>query len=569
MADDAGHAVLEARPLTPTNVNVFSPGAYPAATPMVPAAGPPPTEAQVAALLQAYLEAQFPNDPQAIARGQALFADPGLIAKVPNPSLRAGLIGLMGTVGEPAIDFVRSEQTPAGLSKVNLVDFDSLPWDPSDTGTARSIVNPDSLQMSVIFNPKYQSENPFLFTSIHAHEALHSDTHVAGTEEAINLAIQTYVYLEQLVHHPDLASIDTELTRRSNTNALARLNSGADDHLGLFESNNHEPILPGSPLPATSWWGQFSANTDLVDTAGNPLLRAYLANMAEPGGVVPASPNFDMATLQFIDGNSAKLAGALESTDGLRVFDTLGLASVEEGDAGANQLIGVAISDRLSGRDGDDDLQGQAGDDTINGNRGGDNINGNRGDDVIHGGLDADVVRGGQGNDMVFGDDGDDRRVSGDMGSDTVHGGGGADTVFGGAGDDIVDGDDGDDGPVNGNIGSDTVHGGAGDDRVLGGQGNDRLFGDEGNDLLSGDLGSDTLTGGSGADSFRLGVNGAQDTVSDFSAADGDRVIVDRGATYALSQAGADAIVTLSTGEQLTLQGVTASALPNGWIVVA
>lgn len=385
------HAVLEARPLTPTNVNLFSPAAYPEATPMVPAAGPPPMEAQVEAMLQDYLRAEFPHHRQAIAEGLALFDDPDLIAKIPNPSLRAGLIGLMGTAGEPAIDFVRNAQTPEGLPKVSAIGFDSLPWDPSDTRIGRAVIDPASQQVVYIFNPKFQSENPFAFTSIESHEVLHSDLEVATTEEVINLALQSYIYLEQLAKHPDVALADTELTRRNNTNGLARLNSGSGDELGLFDSTTHEPVLPGSPITATSWFGQFDDVPGFIDTPGNPLLRAYLANIAERGSVAPANPNFDMATLQFIDQNSARLAKELESNHGLRVFDALDLANVDQGDAGSNRLTGTAITDHLFGLAGDDDLRGLAGDDRLDGGPGRDRLAGGPGDDDLYGGPDADI----------------------------------------------------------------------------------------------------------------------------------------------------------------------------------
>ena len=121
--------VLDARPLTPTDVDLFAPGAYPDAAPMAPAAGPPPTIGQVRAMLRDYLAAEFLSEPARRAEGMALFDIADLIAKIPNPSLRAALIGLMGTAGEPAIDFVLNAKTPAGLPEVEDIDFDCLPWD--------------------------------------------------------------------------------------------------------------------------------------------------------------------------------------------------------------------------------------------------------------------------------------------------------------------------------------------------------------------------------------------------------------------------------------------------------
>jgi Ca2+-binding RTX toxin-like protein len=201
----------------------------------------------------------------------------------------------------------------------------------------------------------------------------------------------------------------------------------------------------------------------------------------------------------------------------------------------------------------------------LNGN---DSIFSNIYNDTINSRSGNDTVIALDGNDSVDGGEGDDN-LNGNRGSDTVHGGNGADQVLGGQGADQVFGDDGDDPMVNGNLGDDTVHGGAGADSVYGGQGDDRLFGDDGDDYLSGDLGSDTLTGGNGADTFHLGSNGGHDYVTDFNAAQGDRVLLDHGASYSVAQAGSDTVITLSTGEQMTLAGVALSSLPSGWIVVS
>jgi Ca2+-binding RTX toxin-like protein len=220
-----------------------------------------------------------------------------------------------------------------------------------------------------------------------------------------------------------------------------------------------------------------------------------------------------------------------------------------------------------SGATGNDTIAGAAGGDHIV-TSGTNNLDGDAGANTLYGGTGQDFVRGLDGNDSIDGGAGADD-LNGNKGADTVHGGDGADVVRGGQGADMVYGDAGDDVHVNGNLGDDTVHGGDGNDAVFGGQGNDVLFGDAGDDYLSGDLGSDTLTGGAGADTFHLGLNSGHDYVTDFNAAEGDRVLLDHGSSYTVSQSGADTVVTLSTGEQLTLLGVNSSTLPGGWIAVS
>ena len=123
------------------------------------------------------------------------------------------------------------------------------------------------------------------------------------------MSLQTLISLEQLSKHPKMARADTELTRRNNTNALARFNSGRGAKVGLFESNHPgEQLLPGSVVPATTWFEQFEDLPGFADLPGNPLLRKILVNIAKRGTAVPQSPNFDRATLDFIDQNSSNLS---------------------------------------------------------------------------------------------------------------------------------------------------------------------------------------------------------------------------------------------------------------------
>lgn len=69
---------------------------------------------------------------------------------------------------------------------------------------------------------------------------------------------------------------------------------------------------------------------------------------------------------------------------------------------------------------------------------------------------------------------------------------------------------------------ADILAGTASSDTVQGGRGNDRLDGSSGNDVL---------TGNEGADTFVLRSGGGDDVVTDFNAAQGDRIMFDYG-TY-------------------------------------
>ena len=208
------------------------------------------------------------------------------------------------------------------------------------------------------------------------------------------------------------------------------------------------------------------------------------------------------------------------------------------------------------------------------------------GDDEINGGGGADTIFAGAGNDTIVGvaheagagylrgDDGDDAvtagagfdDINGNQGNDTLHGGLGDDWVVGGRDNDVQTGDAGGD-VVWGNLGNDTVDGGDGADQVRGGQGDDSVAGGAGDDYVSGDRGNDTISGGTGADLFHGSQDAGIDRVIDFNLAQGDRVMLDPGTTYTLSQSGADTVIDMGGGHQMVLAAVQLSSLTPGWMI--
>ncbi|WP_397422442.1 calcium-binding protein [Phenylobacterium sp.] len=239
------------------------------------------------------------------------------------------------------------------------------------------------------------------------------------------------------------------------------------------------------------------------------------------------------------------------------------------------QEFGSSGNDLRTLADGVDSYSAGAGDDTVNGGPGNDTLAGVEGDDQLFGGADNDVINGGDGRNYLRGDDGADTinggsgfdDINGNMGNDFILGGAGTDWAVGGKDDDTVFGEGGDD-IVYGNLGNDTLGGGTGDDLVRGGQGDDVVRGDDGNDTIAGDRGSDMLSGGLGADTFISFAETGTDRVTDFNIAEGDRVRLDPGTIYTLSQVGADTVIDMGAGNQMILQNVQLASLPNGWITV-
>jgi Ca2+-binding RTX toxin-like protein len=97
------------------------------------------------------------------------------------------------------------------------------------------------------------------------------------------------------------------------------------------------------------------------------------------------------------------------------------------GDRGADTILGSALSEVLSGNQGNDQIRGNQGDDQIRGNLGQDGLRGDDGNDTLNGNTDNDFLTGGSGNDRLLGEVGNDNLV-GASGLDTLTGGSGQDS---------------------------------------------------------------------------------------------------------------------------------------------
>lgn len=266
------------------------------------------------------------------------------------------------------------------------------------------------------------------------------------------------------------------------------------------------------------------------------------------------------------------------------------------GDAWANMLEGNDGDDTLDGGGGDDVLTGQDGSDVLVSGMGRDYLLGGNGSDTLkltasgiwsgsywaqndflvaagvqsatnklaalsglnrfeavsNGGADYDTLELTTGNDALALDD-----VLTQMNNDAAAGQGrvmGIELINAGDGNDIVD--------LSSTRYTSTgikVDGGAGNDVLWGGAGADQLLGGSGNDSLLGAAGNDTLTGGAGTDSFLFAAGSGQDTITDFSVADGDKVRLlggtASGAVVTYSSNSADTVLAWN-GQQVTLTGV-------------
>jgi len=179
----------------------------------------------------------------------------------------------------------------------------------------------------------------------------------------------------------------------------------------------------------------------------------------------------------------------------------------------------------------------------------------------------------GSGNDSIIANNAGDFISSG-QGNDSITGGAGNDTISTGKGDDIIHSGSGP-ADINGNMGNDTIIGGSGSSLLQGGQGNDSITGGSGHDTISGNLGNNTMTGVSGANIFLFNnFNGpiGQDVITDFHP--GSDKIEFNSAIFATSAAAlsavdASAIIHISGGGTIALQGVMQSQLTqNDFLIV-
>lgn len=138
--------------------------------------------------------------------------------------------------------------------------------------------------------------------------------------------------------------------------------------------------------------------------------------------------------------------------------------------------------------------------------------------------------------------------MDGSNGNDTIMASNGSDTVYGHDGNDAIFA----------NQSADRIFGGQGDDYLRGGRGDDMVSGGDGDDDIWGDLGDDVLEGGDGADMFYFALNSGHDVILDFNYAQGDRLDF-QGQDYSVTEADGAAIVHLSGGGHIALNGVTAA----------
>lgn len=289
---------------------MFFPSVYPSDLPLLDANSLPLSEDHARQTLEQFLKVRFPDNPDKVKAGIALYNNPATFLKISSPTLRAAFVSLMDTVADPAIDFILNAKTSQGNPKVVLVRFSKFPENRSNTiGMAQIGQMGDPEAMTIEINERFQYENPFLFTDTLAHEVLHQGPETNSiVEEEVNYTFDTLVYLELLAYYPEIAQAGTWLSRWKNTNALSRLNSGSGSELGLYDSNGNQPIWPDSNKDTPSFDERFTDNPGRdVSTPGNDLLKQYLERIVEDGSTLPSQLDYSVDLLHWISNNQAEV----------------------------------------------------------------------------------------------------------------------------------------------------------------------------------------------------------------------------------------------------------------------
>ncbi|UVF20682.1 M10 family metallopeptidase C-terminal domain-containing protein [Microvirga terrae] len=251
-------------------------------------------------------------------------------------------------------------------------------------------------------------------------------------------------------------------------------------------------------------WMDGGSGADMMDGGDGWDVASYQSISASEGGVV-----VNLETNKNGGAARGDKLYRIEVVQGTNANDSL--TAIDRGNGSGVQLYGEGGDDGLTGKGGDA-LFGGAGNDWLDGGPGGDLLDGGAGWDVLSyqsatGGVVVDLT-GNQNGGAAAGD-----QVSN---IEVLQGSNYADTLT------SVDRGGGSGAQLYGEGGNDTLTGKAG---------GDYLFGGAGDDLLDSGFGCDVLSGGAGADTFRFSTGpgaGNVDTIQDFSAAEGDRIVLSR-----------------------------------------
>lgn len=313
----------------PCDVNLFTskfqpgdwPGLYPEGSPMQPAAGAVPSEAQVRSQLATFLGGSSGG-----AATLGLFDRADVKTKLPDPTLRAALLSLRGTVAEPVIEYLLTRTTDSAPPRFGGLGPQAL---------GRSAGAPGQSRTQIILNVRHRSEHFALLGPIFAHEILHHDLQANYPEEVILNALTAVVHMQLVSRHPELATSGTELSRYMNEWVLEFMNSRAPgSSRSAIVVKGGKGVALGSGRNAPDFWtfwtkvyrGQIRGGT--LDTLpAPPVFATVLRKLLASGVAIAKPPRFSRKTAELFSRLNDTWLSPVER---VRISVLLGLVSVDE-----------------------------------------------------------------------------------------------------------------------------------------------------------------------------------------------------------------------------------------------
>jgi hypothetical protein len=219
---------LAQRSFTPFDYSFFSNARYPGQGVAAQILNTQGTNTAIRAQLDAFLQKKVDAGTITSTKkndGMARYDNSTTTAIIPDPALRAGLISLLGTVSEPAIEHYLGNQNATGRP-ATVVSFDNGQFS-SSARIAETTKNAAG-RFKTILGEDYKGEPFQALGAVLAHETTHvsSDSINSQDEEVIANMIETMTYAQQFDLEPGIGRTGSVLITRMNYRLLLLLNSG-------------------------------------------------------------------------------------------------------------------------------------------------------------------------------------------------------------------------------------------------------------------------------------------------------------------------------------------------------
>lgn len=312
--------LMASRPFRPKDINLFTKDAFPSAsTAPLSGSGRILTEQTAYTELRSLLRLRLSRgtiDRAEYQRLLDLYSAENTKQTVPDPTMRAALLSLGGTVASGAIDTVLSGENESGRI-FQRVDFDPTLM----VSVAGSFPAPNGTEGRIIkFNENLRRTRFEAIGAVIAHEVAHDDATNSRNEEVLIDLVRILVWAQVIRERPRLAKINDLGVRSNNTLLLALLNSGnaAYPRLGVTRApqiqrdsmQRESHVFVGGSEGFLSFDNYVRTAAVLggipdIDTPGNPYLEDFVARATGLSGV---GASFSRTTRDFLDAHQQVLS---------------------------------------------------------------------------------------------------------------------------------------------------------------------------------------------------------------------------------------------------------------------